>query len=227
MPELCAATGLECHGHEAAPGLVDPASGDLTLLPSSPNIDRGVVIPGINEDYAGAGPDIGAYEGEAISYPNKRYLPIIKNTPYILERRSTPAHEIAFCAPAGYEVPAGVRVIGRWLVPQGGDGLFIAAHRGMGITQARVRGWDAVPDSQLLPLDSYAGSNQCGYGAQWGEWWESGVQDPPPGSEITVEFLDSEGSRVVELAFTVDGDSLTLDRIDFYRGVVMGGGGGG
>lgn len=62
MANLCAATGLECNGYEGAPGLTDTASGDFTLLPSSSNIDHGVVIPGINNDFAGSAPDIGAYE---------------------------------------------------------------------------------------------------------------------------------------------------------------------
>ncbi len=59
---LCAATGLECNGYEDSPGLTDPGHGDFTLLSSSPNIDRGVVIPGINDDFTGRAPDVGAYE---------------------------------------------------------------------------------------------------------------------------------------------------------------------
>jgi hypothetical protein len=62
MANLCSATGLECNGYEDAPGLTDTTNGDFTLLPSSPNINRGVVIPGINSDFAGSAPDIGAYE---------------------------------------------------------------------------------------------------------------------------------------------------------------------
>jgi len=59
---LCTATGLECKGYEDLPALTDPAGGDFTLLPSSPNVDRGVVIPGINDDFKGNAPDVGAYE---------------------------------------------------------------------------------------------------------------------------------------------------------------------
>jgi hypothetical protein len=62
IAELCAATGLECKGYEDAPGLVNAEGGDFALLASSPNVDRGVVIPGINEDFKGNAPDIGAYE---------------------------------------------------------------------------------------------------------------------------------------------------------------------
>jgi hypothetical protein len=62
MALLCAATGLECHGHENPPGFVNPTGGDFSLPSTSPNVDRGVVIPGINEDFVGNGPDVGAVE---------------------------------------------------------------------------------------------------------------------------------------------------------------------
>jgi hypothetical protein len=43
--------------------------GDFTLLPTSPNIDRGVVLPGINDDFIGNAPDVGAYEFASDSPP--------------------------------------------------------------------------------------------------------------------------------------------------------------
>jgi hypothetical protein len=61
---LCTATGLECGGYEDPPGLVDPGSGDFALLPSSPNVDRGVLLSGINDDFKGNAPDVGAYESD-------------------------------------------------------------------------------------------------------------------------------------------------------------------
>lgn len=76
ISELCATTGLECNGHELNPRLKDPSGGDFTLLPSSPNIDRGVVIPGINDDYNEEGPDIGAYESIYAS-PARVYRPLV------------------------------------------------------------------------------------------------------------------------------------------------------
>lgn len=60
--ELCRATGLECNGHEESPGLVNPAGGNFSLSPTSPNVDRGALIPGINDSYIGSAPDIGAFE---------------------------------------------------------------------------------------------------------------------------------------------------------------------
>ncbi len=62
IAQLCTATGLECSGYEDPPGLTDPSGGDFTLLSSSPNIDRGVLIPGINDDFKGNAPDVGTYE---------------------------------------------------------------------------------------------------------------------------------------------------------------------
>lgn len=62
IEKLCAKTGLECNGHEEAPGLVNPGAGNLSLLPTSPNIDRGAMIPGINDSFNGSAPDIGAFE---------------------------------------------------------------------------------------------------------------------------------------------------------------------
>lgn len=48
---------------DANPKLIDPAQSNFRLKPNSPAIDRGTVIPGINdESYDGSGPDIGALE---------------------------------------------------------------------------------------------------------------------------------------------------------------------
>ena len=62
ITELCTATGLSCNGHEDNPELRNPNAGDFKLNTSSPNIDRGVVISGINDGFSGSAPDIGAYE---------------------------------------------------------------------------------------------------------------------------------------------------------------------
>ena len=59
---MCQATGLECQGFEDAPGFTDPGNGNFTLLPSSRNVDRGVLIRGINDNFKGNAPDMGAYE---------------------------------------------------------------------------------------------------------------------------------------------------------------------
>jgi hypothetical protein len=60
--QLCTATGLECSGFEDPPGFSSPSAGDFTLLSSSPNVDRGRLIPGINDDFKWNAPDVGAFE---------------------------------------------------------------------------------------------------------------------------------------------------------------------
>ena len=55
-------TGQEPNGIDATPGFVDAANGEYALNPGSDLIDAGILIPGINDDYSGPAPDIGAYE---------------------------------------------------------------------------------------------------------------------------------------------------------------------
>lgn len=62
IADLCKSTRLECNGHESPPGFVNPFGGDFTLLSNSPNVDRGVLIAGINDAFYGNMPDIGAFE---------------------------------------------------------------------------------------------------------------------------------------------------------------------
>lgn len=59
-------TGQELNGLNVDPGFADAAGDDYRLVPDSPLVDAGVVVPGINDvgDYAygSSAPDIGAYE---------------------------------------------------------------------------------------------------------------------------------------------------------------------
>jgi parallel beta-helix repeat protein len=64
LAELRAATGQEMHGLNVVPGFANAAADDYTLDKESDLIDAGVIIPGINDDYEGSAPDIGAYEFE-------------------------------------------------------------------------------------------------------------------------------------------------------------------
>jgi hypothetical protein len=56
------ALGQETNGLSAPPQLVSPAGGNFEPQPGSPLVDAGVALAGINDDYAGAGPDVGALE---------------------------------------------------------------------------------------------------------------------------------------------------------------------
>jgi hypothetical protein len=55
-------TGLCEHCLEAEPGFVDAPGGDYDLQESSAAVDRGEIVPGVNDHYVGEAPDIGAYE---------------------------------------------------------------------------------------------------------------------------------------------------------------------
>lgn len=69
LVDLCAATGLECHGSDAAPALTDPSHGVLMPTVDSPAVDSGVRLYGINDDFAGDGPDMGYVERGAVEPP--------------------------------------------------------------------------------------------------------------------------------------------------------------
>lgn len=62
LAAFSAATSQELDGIAAPPNLVDAAAGNFRLRGDSAAIDRGVVLPGINDGYAGLAPDLGAYE---------------------------------------------------------------------------------------------------------------------------------------------------------------------
>jgi len=62
LSQFATAIGEETHGVWAQPGFLDSAAHDFYLTTNSALIDRGVVIPGINDDYLGTAPDIGALE---------------------------------------------------------------------------------------------------------------------------------------------------------------------
>ena len=60
-----AATGQETNGKSAAPGFSDAAHENYALASASELVDAGILIPGINDDYSGQAPDIGAFEYDA------------------------------------------------------------------------------------------------------------------------------------------------------------------
>ncbi len=68
LPTFQALTGQELNGFNLEPGFADQASADYTLEAASDLIDAGLPIPGINHNYEGAAPDIGAYEYEGYGF---------------------------------------------------------------------------------------------------------------------------------------------------------------
>lgn len=59
---LKSATSTFAHTLNVKPGFRNTDYGDYTLNASSALIDAGVPIPGINDDYSGSAPDVGAFE---------------------------------------------------------------------------------------------------------------------------------------------------------------------
>jgi hypothetical protein len=72
--EFRKATGHEEHGFLVDHGgMVTPG---LALSPDSPLIDKACILPNVNDDFAGAGPDIGPYEfGKPLPHYGPRSAP--------------------------------------------------------------------------------------------------------------------------------------------------------
>lgn len=64
LPTFQTLTGQELHGINQPSGFLNAAIGDYSLSDSSRLINAGVFLPGINSNYLGSAPDIGAYEYE-------------------------------------------------------------------------------------------------------------------------------------------------------------------
>ncbi|MFP4057870.1 MAG: hypothetical protein ACLF0G_13470 [Candidatus Brocadiia bacterium] len=54
--------GREAHAVVGTPRVRDASAGDFRLRPGSPGIDAGLRLPGLNDGFAGEGPDLGAFE---------------------------------------------------------------------------------------------------------------------------------------------------------------------
>ena len=76
------ATTQEQHGVSYSPGFVNIPGADYRIAASSMLVDRGVVIPGFNDGFYSAGPDIGAYEyGSTVIVVPGEELPKVKVYP--------------------------------------------------------------------------------------------------------------------------------------------------
>lgn len=62
LAALQSAEGKEMNGLETPPMLAGPAGGDFTPQAGSALVDRGLILPGINDSFQGSAPDIGAVE---------------------------------------------------------------------------------------------------------------------------------------------------------------------
>jgi hypothetical protein len=65
ITSLRTATGFEMNGKVGNPLFVDPNNLNFSLQSNSPAIDSGVLIYGINNNFSGSAPDMGAYENKS------------------------------------------------------------------------------------------------------------------------------------------------------------------
>jgi hypothetical protein len=62
LAALRTGTGFELAGRHGDPLFANAGAGDYSLLSGSPAIDGAIPMPGINDSFSGAGPDMGALE---------------------------------------------------------------------------------------------------------------------------------------------------------------------
>ena len=162
---LCAARGLECNGYENIPGFTNPSGGDFTLLPSSFNIDRGVIIPGINDDFMGNAPDAGAYEFPSASYP-------VVLSSVRTDTNPPPAANVGFTVTFSKPV-TGVDltdfklttagVTGAWINNLSGSGAIYQVKISTGVGNGAIRldvvDDDSIKDADLNPLGGAGAGN--------------------------------------------------------------------
>lgn len=66
MGQFRSGTGQELNGLSVDPEFLNAPGGDFRLPTGNALIDRGLLIPGINDRYAGSGPDVGALESAPV-----------------------------------------------------------------------------------------------------------------------------------------------------------------
>lgn len=159
IDQFCRASGLECNGHEGAPGLANPPS-DLSLLQNSPNIDRGILVPGINDAFFGSAPDLGAIE----SYFNT--TPVVSSVARVDGNPNGSAavnFKVTFSKPvtgvdaADFSLSADTTITGASIVNVSAvsDSVFnVTANTGSGSGNLRldVLDDDSIRDSAGIPL---------------------------------------------------------------------------
>jgi len=93
LQEFQSTTNLELNGVSEDPMFTSPENGDFVLQEGSPLIDAGVIIPGINSDFEGEKPDIGAkeklislgYESDLFNRDSEKCKVIIYPNPLLSE----------------------------------------------------------------------------------------------------------------------------------------------
>jgi hypothetical protein len=94
LAEIQSATGQELHGLNVEPGFADAANGDYSLDPASPLVDAGSILPGINDNYVGSAPDVGALEYPGYGFALTAIPPVRAIAPGAVATYSVEVHPI-------------------------------------------------------------------------------------------------------------------------------------
>jgi hypothetical protein len=142
-----ASQGQEPQGLSAPPQLVSPATGDFTPAPGSPLIDRGLVIPGINDAFGGTAPDVGAIETTGL--PTLAIGDVTQaegtggTTPFVLPVTLSAAS--AQAVTVAYATVAGTATAGSDFTPAAGTLTFAPGETSKALTVAVVA--DAIDEA--------------------------------------------------------------------------------
>jgi Calx-beta domain/Right handed beta helix region len=197
-----AAQGQELSGLSAPPQLVNPAAGDFRPAPGSPLIDRGVALPGINDGWNGAAPDVGALEAAAAAVPSLAIADVAQ-----AEGTSPFAFAVSLSAAAvapvtvGYATAAGTATAGADFTAASGTITFAAGSTSATVPVAVIADALDEPSEQFTVVLSGAS------GATLGDATAVGTiaDDDPPAALSVADASAAEPScgATASLTFTV------------------------
>ncbi|MET0552667.1 MAG: Calx-beta domain-containing protein [Vicinamibacteria bacterium] len=197
-----AAQGQELSGLSVPPQLVNPAGGDFRLAAGSPLIDRGVVLPGINDGWNGAAPDVGGLEAAAAAVPSLAIADVAQaegTSPFAFTVALAPAATATVIV--GYATVAGTAAAGADFTPAAGTLTFAAGATSATVPIAVVGDALDEPSEQFTVLLSGAS------GASLGDATAVGTiaDDDPPAALSVADASAAEPScgGAAHLTFTV------------------------
>jgi hypothetical protein len=147
----------------------------------------------------------GTLEALNPSPPTRLTSPAITPNSFNLNLDSgRPPNEITFCSWDELR-PAGIRVIARWLKDNSTRGFYIAVQENMGIRKFSMSGWDYLDPTQEIDFAHPAiSSTICRYDAKWLVWFAENAIDPTTSTDISLDFLNNDGSVIEQVSFSVE-----------------------